>query len=134
MPTTIPLEIETPVGSPELETPTAFAPTSFATARMRAELAAAEAAKHPEPLPETELPASLSASVARLREINALAPTDKSGQKAKASQLATMAAHVHRLSQGPTSPPINYTEFFKRHVPASALAFVMSKYPKSRKP
>ena len=101
---------------------------------MRAGLIAREAATHPEKLPEPELPVTLSPSVARLREINALAPTDKSGRAAKASQLATMADHVHQLSQGPTSPPINYAEFFKRHVPASALAFVMSKYPKSRKP
>jgi hypothetical protein len=107
MPTTIPLEIETPVGSPEL------APSAFATASMRAELTAREAAAHPAPLLEMELPATLSASVARLREINALAPTDKSGRAAKASQLATMAAHVHRLSQGAQPPRIDHTVFFK---------------------
>jgi hypothetical protein len=78
------------------------------------------------------LPLTLSAALARLREINALSPTDAKGLRAKTSQLATLAAHVHALSQGPTAPRIDYGAFFKRHVPASALAYVEASYPKNK--
>lgn len=122
-------EIETPVSTPEIETLATAPEAPFASAHLKAQLSAAETT---EAVEAPNLPATLSAALARLREINALAPTDAKGLRAKTSQLATLAAHVHRLSQGPTAPRIDHKAFFKRHVPASALAFVEASYPKTK--
>jgi hypothetical protein len=118
------LELETPVS--EVAVPLG----PFARASLAAELAAREAV---ETIAEVALPPTLSAALARQREVSASVPTDAKGHQEKTRQLQTLAAHIHRLSQGPTAPSINHKEFWQRDVPASALAYVEARYPKSIK-
>jgi hypothetical protein len=115
---------ETPIAPPEIE-----APSAFSTANLRAELAAREAV---ETIAEVVLPPTVSAALARQREVSASVPTDAKGHREKVRQLQTLAAHVHRLSQGPTAPRIDHKAFWQRDVPASALAYVEASYPKTK--
>jgi hypothetical protein len=119
-------EVETPVEVSEIAVPLG----PFARASLAAELAAREAV---ETIAEVALPPTLSSALARQREVSASVPTDAKGHREKTRQLQTLAAHIHRLSQGPTAPSINHKEFWQRDVPASALAYVEARYPKSIK-
>jgi hypothetical protein len=59
-------------------------------------------------------------------------PTDAKGHREKTRQLQTLAAHIHRLSQGPTPPRIDHAAFWKREPPATALERIASLYPKTK--
>jgi hypothetical protein len=127
-------ELETPVALAEVAAPD----VPFAFASLRAELAAREredsfAGEVAAAAEGMKLPATLGDALARLREITASRPADKSGQKAKAIQSEKLRAHIHALSQGPTAPPINYSAFLKREPSPEAVARIRSLYPNAKK-
>jgi hypothetical protein len=118
---------ETPIAQSEIE-----APSAFATAGMRAELADAEAASHPEPIAEIELPKSIADTITRIREGMAVRPGSKTEAKVKEAGLVRLRAHLLAISQGQSAPRIDHKAFFKREVSASALAFIEAQYPKTK--
>ena len=118
-------ELETPVALAEVAAPD----VPFAWASLPAELAAREAV---ETIAEVALPPTLSAALARQREVSASVPTDAKGHREKTRQLQTLAAHIHRLSQGPTAPPIDHSTFWKREPSPEAVARIRGLYPKGK--
>ena len=120
----MPEELESPVTSPEIE-----APSAFATASLRAELAAGDA---DETMVEVALPLTYPAALARQREVTASVPTDAKSTRERNRQLKALAGAVHDLSQAAPAPSVDHKKFWARKVPASALEFVAAQYPKTK--
>jgi len=127
--------LETPV----TETPAPAPASPFASSSLAAELRAQAAAKAlaekgTDTMNGMNLPATLAASVALLRETQASVPRDRFEVRVKAAKLQRLAAHVFALSQSPPPPRLDHATFWKRDVPASALAYIASSYPEAKNP
>jgi hypothetical protein len=119
-------EIETPVGQPEISGASLtshLVPRHYLDhpdeAHEAAEEMRAEISKHSQGL---ALPATLAGSLALNAQIRAETPADRRFLVIKADRLRKLAAHIHTLSQGPSTVPIDHKTFWKRPPAASALA------------
>jgi hypothetical protein len=131
---------ETPVAVEEATAPQ----DSFPTASLRAappraskfalsSLEIAESAAVEIPAPVQEPPRTLAEAYARILALNAAPPgADKTLRKAHSVLLERARADYHRLAQTPAPPPINHSDFWRRDVPVSALAYVKALYPATK--
>jgi hypothetical protein len=121
------MELETPVGTPEIESP---ATSHLRKVRLPIDAQSEEATELTEALADMNLPGTLRESLQMLKEVGAWEPEGKTGAKLKRAKMKRLAAHVHALSQGPMAPPINHKEFSSRRPHAGALARITGLYPK----